>query len=614
MMDFLPINRDDMAARGWDELDIILVSGDAYVDHPAWAASLLGRLLEHHGYRVGIIAQPDWKSQDDFLRLGAPRLFFGVSAGNLDSMVNHYTAEKKRRRQDVYSPGGRAGLRPDRATIVYTNRLREAFPGVPVIIGGVEASMRRLAHYDYWSDRVRRSILLDSKADLLIYGMGEKALLESAQILAEGRGKQALHGVRGSCHVASEIPEDALILPSFEEASADAVKFSQLTKMIMQNSNPFLSPALAQKHGDRWVIVNPPAYPLKSAEMDEIYDLPYQRRSHPIYAAQGGIPALRSVQFSMLTHRGCFGGCHFCSIGLHQGKYIQSRSQESLLNEARSFIKHPDFKGSVPDVGGPSANMYGLAGKDEERCQRCKRNSCLVPSPCPKLDTDHSPSVKLWRELRRIQGLKNIRVASGVRYDLILQDSSGSYLYGLCKHHVGGQLKVAPEHVSNLVTTLMGKPNHATYLKFVECFARVNRQLGKQQYLIPYLISAHPGSGLSESQELARYVDQQMQHQPEQVQNYTPLPMTVSASMYYTGFNPFTLEKVYVPRSEKERLQQRAMLQKQDTKVRDSGKPNFSPDSQAKFTQPLQKAADQSGRAHKNKPARRGSKQRSRKQ
>lgn len=562
-MDFLPISRSDMDARGWSQLDIILVSGDAYVDHPAWAAALLGRYLEHHGFKVGIIAQPDWKSPDDFMRLGAPRLFFGVSAGNLDSMVNHYTADKTRRRKDVYSPGGQAGLRPDRATIVYTNRLRQAYPGVPVIIGGVEASMRRLAHYDYWSDQVRRSILLDSKADLLIYGMGEKAILESARILAQGRNRQALHDIRGGCYACVEPPGGAMLLPAYEEAATDLLKFAELTRIITQYSNPFLAPTLAQQHGQRWVVINPPALPLTSAEMDAIYDLPFKRQSHPVYDERGGIPALQPVQFSLLTHRGCFGGCNFCSIGQHQGKFIQSRSSQSLLKEARSFVNHPDFRGSVPDVGGPSANMYALAGKDAKKCERCKRTSCLVPSPCPKLDTDHGPSVRLWRELRQVQGIKNIRVASGVRYDLVLNDCSGAYLYGLCKHHVGGQLKVAPEHVSEKVTALMGKPSHAKYLKFVESFDRVNRQLGKEQYLIPYLISGHPGSGTEESQELARYVNQQLRHQPEQVQSFTPLPMTISACMYHTGLNPITGENVYVPKSAKERREQRAMLQDQ---------------------------------------------------
>ncbi len=560
-MGFLPMSRAEMKAKNWEELDIILVSGDAYVDHPAWAAALLGRFLEYHGYRVGIIAQPDWRTGEDFMQLGAPRLFFGVSAGNLDSMVNHYTADKKKRRQDVYSPGGKAGMRPDRATIVYTNRLREAFPGIPVIIGGVEASMRRLAHYDYWGDQVRRSILLDSKADLLIYGMGEKALFETARYLERGQDVKSLRNVAGSCYAAAQPPEDALILPSYEAAASDPVKFSQLTRMVAQNITSYLAAPLAQRHGERWVVANPPALPLSTAEMDELYALPFQRRSHPIYEDRGGVPALKPVQFSILTHRGCFGGCHFCSIGLHQGKFIQSRSQESLLNEARSFLMHPDFKGSIPDVGGPSANMYGLSGKERLKCEKCKRGSCLVPALCPKMDTDHSPSVKLWRELRKIPGIKHIRVASGVRYDLIIKDSSGSYLHSLCKHHVGGQLKVAPEHVADKVTALMGKPDHTQYLKFTESFNRVNRQLGKTQYLIPYLISAHPGSSLKESRELAQYVSRQMRHHPEQVQNFTPLPMTISASMYHTGMNPFNGEKIYVPKSAKERREQRDMLQ-----------------------------------------------------
>jgi len=561
IMDFLPVNKKDFIQRGWDEVDIILVSGDAYVDHPSWAAAILGRFLESNGYRVGIIAQPDWRSLNDFKKLGSPRLFFGISAGNLDTMVNHYTADKKKRHEDLYSPGGESGYRPDRATIVYANRLREAYPGVPIIIGGIEASLRRLAHYDYWADRVRRSILMDSKADLLIYGMGEYRLLDIARYLNAGKDIKYLHKLRNSCYVSSFLPENALELPSYKDISQKPAEFSHSTRLIHQNTNPFSSAVLAQKHGDRWLIANPPAVPLTSQQMDSIYEAPFLRRYHPMYETAGGIPALQPVQFSMVTHRGCFGGCSFCSIGLHQGKFIQSRSIKSLQREAETFLSHPDFKGSIPDLGGPSANMYGLTAKNTDKCQQCSRESCLYPQVCKNLDTDQSPSIRLWRQLRKIEGIRHIRVASGVRYDLILKDNSSEYLRELCRHHVGGQLKVAPEHVAAQVTKLMGKPGRNDYEHFIEIFKQTNRKLGKDQYLIPYFISAHPGSSLKETVELAEFVRDHMQYYPEQVQNFTPTPMTISTSIYHTGINPLNNRQVYVPSSTWERKAQRALLQ-----------------------------------------------------
>ncbi len=559
-MEFLPISRADMESRGWDEPDIIIVSGDAYVDHPAWAAALLGRFMESKGYRVGIIAQPDWHDLTDITRLGQPRLFFAVSGGNLDSMVSHYTADKKKRREDVYSPGGQAGLRPDRPTIVYSNLIRQAFPGVPIVIGGVEASLRRLAHYDYWSDQVRRSILVDSRADLLVYGMGEYQLLEIAKRLHAGQNIAYLHNLRGTCYLAGKLPDAAEEIPSFEQIAACTAAFAAATRTILDNINPYCSVPLAQPHAGRWVVQNPPPEPLTTAQLDEIYDLPFLRQSHPRYDCKGGIPGLAPVQFSIVTHRGCFGGCSFCSLGMHQGKFIQNRSPGSIVREAESLAGHTDFNGTIPDVGAPSANMYGLKGNNEDVCRGCRRPSCLYPSLCKNLIADHTPSVKLWRRLRKIPEIKHIFVASGLRYDLLLRDRS-SYLHDLCKYHVSGQLKIAPEHISERVTHLMNKPGPSEYKRFIEKFKRVNQGMGKEQYLVPYFISAHPGCTLSDTVRLAEFIRDQLQYYPEQIQNFTPTPMTVSTCMYHTGIDPVSGGPVYVPRQSKERRMQRALLQ-----------------------------------------------------
>ncbi|KUG02898.1 fe-s oxidoreductase [hydrocarbon metagenome] len=560
-VNFLPVNKNDMKERGWDELDIILVSGDAYVDHPAWASAILGRFLELHGYRVGIIAQPDWRSTHDFRQLGLPRLFFGISAGNLDSMVSHYTADKKKRRGDLYSPGGQDGYRPDRAVIVYSNRIKEAFPGIPIVIGGIEASLRRLAHYDYWSNKIRRSILLDSRADLLVYGMGEYPLLDIARRLAQGEDIRQIQDIQGTAYITDALPEDAMKLPSYEEIQESKHNFNLFTRQLFNNINPYSSPPLAQAHGNRLVIVNPPPLPLTTEQLDSIYQVPFQRSYHPMYEKEGGIPALIPVQFSLLTHRGCFGGCHFCSIGLHQGKFIQNRSIESLTREAQSFIKHPDFKGMIPDLGAASANMYGLSGLDQDKCRQCLRTSCLYPRVCKNLNTDHSSSIKLWSHMRKLQGINHIRVASGVRYDLVLEDLTDKYIYDLCRYHVGGQLKIAPEHVSPAVNRLMGKPGREKYERFMQKFNSANQKLGKKQYLIPYFISAHPGCGLDETVELAEFVRDNLQYYPEQTQNFTPTPMTLSTSMYYTGANPLNGRPVYIPDSSWERKAQRSLLQ-----------------------------------------------------
>ncbi len=560
-MNFLPINKADLEPRGWEELDVIIISGDAYVDHPAWAAAILGRFMEHNGYRVGIIAQPDWRSLNDIKSLGQPRLFFAISGGNMDSMVNHYTADKKKRHEDMYSPGGRTGLRPDRPTIVYSNLVRQAYPGIPIIIGGVEASLRRLAHYDYWSDQVRRSILVDSKADLLVYGMGEYNLLEIARSLKAGKDIAYLRKLRGTCYLSKSMPAHALELPSFEELVGDVRAFAKATKMIHEEMNPFSARTLAQKQGDRWLIQNPPPLPLSTKQLDEIYELSFVRRYHPSYEGLGGVPGLKPVQFSIVTHRGCFGGCAFCSLSQHQGKFIQNRSPLSIVNEARRLTDHPDFKGTIPDVGAPSANMYGLKGLDEELCHACNRSSCLFPSVCKNLNTDHSPSVELWKRLRSIKEIKHFFVSSGVRYDLVLRDTSRRYLRDLCSYHVSGQLKIAPEHVAERVTRAMHKPGKSEYTRFIEAFKKVNLELGKDQYIVPYFISAHPGCDLQDTLELAEFVRDYLQYYPEQVQNFTPTPMTVSTCMYHTGLNPQNGKAVYVPRQEKERRWQRALLQ-----------------------------------------------------
>jgi len=568
--EWLVTSQADMKQRGWRELDIILVSGDAYVDHPAWASAILGRWLEKNGFKVGIIAQPRWDNLEDIQKLGRPRLLFSVSAGNMDSMINHYTADRRKRRDDAYSPGGKAGMRPDRATLVYSNLIRQAYPGVPLVIGGVEASLRRLAHYDYWSDKVRRSILLDSRADLLIYGMGEKNLLAVARRIQQGEDINAIHDLAGTCYVTGQPPEESRKLPSFEEVTSNRKSFARGTRMILEENNPWQAKPLAQRHSDRWVVQNPPPLPLVTSELDAYYALPFKRQSHPSYDSKGGVPALEPVQFSLLSHRGCFGGCAFCALGLHQGKTIQSRSISSLVAEAKSITRHPDFKGTIPDVGGPSANMYKMKGIDPSLCQSCQRTSCLFPRSCKNLATDHSPSIMLWESLRGVKGVKNIFVASGLRYDLLLKDKSGVYLEELCRNHVSGQLKVAPEHINSDVTRTMQKSGGETYQRFVDRYQAVNRNMGREQYLIPYFMVGHPGCGLKESVELAEYVRDKLGHHPQQVQNFTPTPMTLSTCMYYTGLDPFSGEEVYVPKSEKERRQQRALLQYWEPKQADT--------------------------------------------
>ena len=564
MHTFLPLTREEVEARGWQQLDFIFVSGDAYVDHPSFGPAILCRLLETRGYKVGIIAQPDWRSVDDFKCLGRPRLAFLVSGGNLDSMLGKYTAAKKYRSDDPYSPGGKAGRRPERAAIVYCNRLREAWKKTPLIVGGVEASLRRFSHYDYWSDAVRRSLLLDSRADLLVYGMGEKQLLEIAERLAAGEGVTALRDVRGTCYAADSLDglEGAVMLPSDREVRESKQKFAQAFKLQYLEQDPIRGKTLAQPVGDRFVVQNPPALPLTMAEMDELYALPYARTWHPSYDAQGGVPAIEEVKFSLVSQRGCFGGCHFCAITSHQGRIIQSRSHESLLEEARKLTELPDFKGYIHDVGGPTANFRIPSCKEQLERGTCRGKQCLAPSPCKQLKANHKDYLRLLRALRALPKVKKVFIRSGIRYDYLMQ-ANDAFLDELCEFHVSGQLKVAPEHVSQRVTRLMGKPGRKVYEAFAAAFRKANRRLGKEQYLVPYFMSSHPGAELGDAIELAEFI-RDLRYRPEQVQDFIPTPGSLSTCMYYTGIHPLTNERVYVAKDPLEKKMQRALLQYRD--------------------------------------------------
>ncbi|WP_127058784.1 YgiQ family radical SAM protein [Veillonella ratti] len=561
MSDFLITERAEMEARGWAELDFVLITGDAYVDHPSFAGSVIGRLLEHHGYRVGLIAQPDWQDVNAFKVLGKPRLASLVTAGNLDSMLNKFTAAKKFRHNDDYSPGGESGHRPDRATLVYANRMREAFRDVPVIIGGIEASLRRFAHYDYWSDTVRRSLLVDSKADVLIYGMGEKQILELAKALDENRLTEQLPTIKGICYMSKTLPEGKIKeCPFYEIVKEDKKQFAEAFRIQYYEQDPFIGKTVAQLHGDRYVIQNSPALPLTQAEMDEVYSLPFTRRWHPRYDAKGGVPALREVQFSLVSHRGCFGSCSFCAITSHQGRIIQNRSHESLIAEAERMIAMPDFKGYIHDVGGPTANFRHTACQKQGTKGACPGKNCAAPHACENLDTSHDDYLAILRKLRKLKGVKKVFVRSGLRYDYVLEDNNREFVKELCEHHVSGQLKVAPEHVSEAVTEIMGKADKTVFLKFKDWFEAANRQLGKKQFLVPYFMSSHPGCTLADAVELAEFLrDQKMT--PEQVQDFIPTPGSLSTAMYYTGINPLTGEEVYVAKKGRDKAMQRALMQ-----------------------------------------------------
>ena len=577
----LPMTMEEARRRGWDELDIVFITGDAYIDHPSFAMAILGRVLEAAGFRVGIVSQPDWRKVEDWRRFGRPRLFFGISAGNMDSMINHYTANKKVRNADAYSPGGRIGLRPDRATLSYCQRAREAFPGVPVIAGGVEASLRRLAHYDYWSDKVRRSILLDCKADLVVFGMGEEAILEIAQRLDKGESVKDLRNMRGVAYAlgASEAvpewppcgprapredisargasgPQDTITLPSYDDVCRDKLAFAEATRIIHNETNPYNAKRLVQWHDRQAVVANPPAFPISQASMDAIYTLPYTRRPHPIYREP--IPAWGMIKDSITIMRGCFGGCTFCSITTHQGRTIQSRSKESVIGEIEQMAADPKFKGTISDIGGPTANMYEMKCTRPEVEAICRRQSCVHPTICKLLGTDHGPLVELMQEARQVPGIKKVLVASGIRMDLARR--SPEYMRELARHHVGGHLKVAPEHTDPDVLMKMRKPANDDFEEFTEAFNRESKQAGKQQYIVPYFIASHPASDLDAMINLAVFLKANG-YQPDQVQDFIPAPFDVATAMYYTGIDPFTKKPVYIARQLKDRKLQRALMQ-----------------------------------------------------
>ena len=555
----LPMSVEEAQARGWREIDVVIVTGDAYIDHASFAMAILGRVLEGAGFRVGIVSQPDWHDCRDWQRFGRPRLFFAISAGNMDSMINHYTANRKVRNDDAYSPGGRIGRRPDRATLAYCQRARQAYRGVPVIAGGVEASLRRLAHYDYWSDKVRRSILLDSKADLLVYGMGENAIVEIAKRLDAGESVKDLRDMRGVAYAmgASETPpDDALVIPSYEEVVADRRAFAVATRMIHHETNPYNARRIVQWHDRQAVVANPPAYPVADATMDRIYDLPYTRRPHPSYREP--IPAFQTIKDSVTIMRGCFGGCTFCSITAHQGRIIQSRSRESVVGEIERMAESPDFKGIVSDIGGPTANMYQMRCTRPEIEAICRRQSCVHPTICKLLGTDHGPLIELMRAARSVDGVRKVFVASGIRMDLARR--SPAYIRELVRHHVGGLLKVAPEHSDEGVLNKMRKPSIDDFAAFDRVFRRESKKAGKRQYLVPYFIASHPGSDLHAMIDLALFLKRNG-YRPDQVQDFIPAPMDVATAMYYTGLDPFTMKPVHVARHLRDRKLQRALMQ-----------------------------------------------------
>ena len=555
----LPMTADEMRARGWDQVDIVFVTGDAYIDHPSFAMAILGRVLEAAGFRVGIVSQPDWQNCEAWRRFGRPRLFFAISAGNMDSMINHYTANRKVRNSDAYSPGGRIGLRPDRATRAYCQRAREAYKGVPVIAGGVEASLRRLAHYDYWSDKVCRSILLDCKADLLAFGMGEDSIVEIARRLDAGQTVRDLRDMRGVAYAmgASESPPaEALVLPSFEKICEDKWSFAEATKMIHNETNPYNARMLVQWHDRQAVVANPPPLPVSQAVMDKIYGLPYTRRPHPSYTEP--IPAYTMIKDSVTIMRGCFGGCTFCSITAHQGRIIQSRSKESILAEVRDMTQDPGFTGVVSDIGGPTANMYEMQCSRPEVEAVCRRQSCVHPTICKLLGTDHGPLIELMKEARETPGVKKVLVASGIRMDLARR--SPEYMRELVRHHVGGRLKVAPEHTDSHVLNMMRKPSNDDFEKFTEVFNAESAKAGKKQYIVPYFIASHPGCDLNAMIDLAVFLKRNG-YRPDQVQDFIPAPFDVATAMYYTGLDPFTKKPVEISRQLRDRKLQRALMQ-----------------------------------------------------
>ncbi|WP_455715566.1 YgiQ family radical SAM protein [Anaerosporobacter sp.] len=566
--DYLPISKEDMKKRGIEQLDFVYVIGDAYVDHPSFGPAIISRILEANGYQVGIIAQPDWKDEESIQILGKPRLGFLVSAGNMDTMVNHYTVAKKHRKVDAYSPGGVMGKRPDRATIVYCNLIRKVYKDIPIVTGGIEASLRRLAHYDYWSDKVKRSVLLDSGADIISYGMGERSIVGIADALASGIAISDITFIPGTVYKAKNLDSvyDAILLPDYQSILASKEEFAKSFYKQYCNTDPFTAKPLIEKYKENeYVIQNPPAKPLTQAEMDRVYALPYMRDYHPSYEEQGGIPAIEELKFSLVSNRGCFGGCSFCALTFHQGRMIQTRSHESILQEANHLIWDKDFKGYINDVGGPTANFRHTACEKQKTKGVCVNKQCLFPAPCKNLKIDHSDYLNLLKKLRELLNVKKVFIRSGIRFDYLIHDKDRTFMKELCEHHVSGQLKVAPEHISDNVLKLMGKPSNDVYERFIKAYKKTNEEVGKKQFVVPYLMSSHPGSTLKEAVELAEYL-RDLGYMPEQVQDFYPTPSTISTCMYYTELDPRTMEKVYVPKNPHEKAMQRALIQYRNPK------------------------------------------------
>lgn len=558
---FLPVSRADMNERGWDQTDFVMITGDAYIDHPSFGTAIISRVLESHGYKVAVLSQPDWKTADDFRTFGAPRLGFMINSGNVDSMVNNYSVFRHKRKTDAYSPGGIAGKRPDRAVIVYSNRAREAYPGVPVIIGGLEASLRRLGHYDYWDDKVRRSILLDSKADILIYGMGERACVEIAEALDAGIDVKDIDWIRGTCVKKRDVKlfEDDIILPDFDDIVKSKKEYCRSFAMQYRSNDAVKAKRVIEKYKEGIIVQNPPQPPLEREELDEVYSLEYMREYHPSYEKYGGVPAIKEVKFSITANRGCFGGCAFCAITYHQGREVRSRSKDSILKEAEKLTKLKDFKGYIHDIGGPTANFRNPSCEKQKKYGMCDHRDCLFPKPCPQLDVDHEEYMEVLDAVREIEGIKKVFIRSGIRYDYLLADKKKGFLKQLCQYHVSGILKVAPEHISTPVLNNMHKPNAEVFFKFKHEYEKMNESLGMKQYLIPYFISSHPGSRLEDAIELALYM-KKTGFVPDQVQDFYPTPGTLSTCMYYTGMDPFTMKPVYVAKTAMEKKMQRALL------------------------------------------------------
>ncbi len=562
MRDFLPVSREDMEKRGWDQVDFTFVIGDAYVDHPSFGPAIISRVLESEGYRVGIISQPDWKDPESINVFGEPRLGFLVCAGNMDSMVNHYSVSKKRRSKDFFTPGGVMGKRPDHATVVYGNLIRRSYKNKPVIIGGIEASLRRMAHYDYWDDCLKRSVLLDSGADIISYGMGEKSIVEIADALNSGIPVNEITFIKGTVYKTKSLDGvyDHIILPSYEELLSDKLNYARSFYIQYCNTDAFSGKCLAEPYDNIYVVQNPMSLPLTTEEMDRVYALPYMRTYHPCYEKDGGIDAIKEVKFSLISNRGCYGGCNFCALTFHQGRIIQARSHESIIEEAKIIIKDPEFKGYIHDVGGPTANFRKPACKKQLKMGVCTNRQCLFPKPCPNLEVDHSDYLELLRKLRALPGVKKVFIRSGIRFDYIMADPDDTFFREMCEHHISGQLKVAPEHISDTVLKTLGKPENSVYRSFCRKYAAINKKLGKPQYLVPYLMSSHPGSTLKEAIELAEYLrDNHLS--PEQVQDFYPTPSTISTCMYYTGVDPRTMKPVFVEHDPHRKAMQRALIQ-----------------------------------------------------